>query len=150
MSRTDSNPVIRKFQPGDTERLVAIWQSASSLAHPFLSDAFMAREATNLRTQHLPNVETWVLEDDGGPLGFIALVGDEIGGLFLDPSRHGQGLGRTMVDHAFTIKGHLRVEVFEKNEIGRRFYDRYGFVEVGRYLHDASDETILRLELPSR
>ena len=79
--------------------LIAIWEAANSLAHPFLSAAFVVEEANNIRTQHLPNAETWVLELDGSPAGFIALVGDEIGGLFLEPSHHGKGLGRALVDH---------------------------------------------------
>lgn len=140
--------MIRKFRPQDTDALVAIWQSASSLAHPFLSEAFVAQEAINLRTLHLPSAETWVLEDKEKPVGFIALIGDEIGGLFLSPAYHRQGLGKAMVDHAVSVKGPLRVEVFERNAIGRRFYDQYGFVEISRYRHPAADEMILRLALP--
>ena len=143
------NVRIRKYRPEDTDALVAIWESANSLAHPFLSEAFVAGEATSIRKQHLPNAETWVLRHDGDTVGFIALVGDEIGGLFLEPSHHGQGLGRALVDHAASIKDNLYVEVFEKNVIGRRFYDRYGFVEVNRYLHGASGEMTLRLTLPT-
>jgi putative acetyltransferase len=118
--------MIRKYQPEDTDALVAIWQSASALAHRFLDEAFLTQEEVNLRQKHLPNAETWVLEDGGNPAGFIALIGDEIGGLFLDPSLHGRGFGKALVDYAVEIKGPLHVEVFEKNEIGRRFYDRYG------------------------
>ena len=140
--------MIRKYRTADTDALVAIWKSASALAHSFLDDAFVAREAEALRTQHLPNAETWVLEDDGVIVGFIALVGDEIGGLFLDPAAHGKGLGKAMVDHVVELKGPLHVEVFEKNEIGRRFYSRYGFIEIDRYRHEASGETTLRLKLP--
>ncbi|RLA27868.1 MAG: GNAT family N-acetyltransferase [Gammaproteobacteria bacterium] len=139
--------MIRKFQTKDTDAVVAIWRSANSLAHPFLGEAFVAQEAINLRTLYLPNAETWVLEDNETPVGFIALIGDEIGGLFLEPSLHGRGLGKTMVDHAVDIKGSLRVEVFEKNTIGRRFYERYGFVEVGKYRHEASGEMTLKLAL---
>ncbi len=141
--------MIREFQTKDTDALIAIWRSASSLAHPFLNEAFVAQEANNLRTLYLPNAETWVLEDNETPIGFIALIGDEIGGLFLEPSLHGRGLGKTMVDHAVDIKGPLRVEVFERNAIGRRFYERYGFVEVGQYRHEASGEMTLKLALPS-
>ena len=140
-----TNSRIRKFRPDDTDALVAIWASASTLAHPFLTEAFIAEETANLRTQHLPNAETWVLEHTGEPAGFIALVDDEIGGLFVAPSHHGKGFGRALVDHAVAIKGPLRVEVFEKNQIGRRFYDRYGFLEVDRYLHAPSGEVTLRL-----
>ena len=143
-------PIIRKFEPDDTDALVAIWRAASALAHPFLTTAFTELEADNLRNRHLPNAETWILEEDGDPVGFVALIGEEIGGLFVHPSRHGRGFGRRLVDHAAAGTGCLRVEVFEKNRIGRRFYDRYGFVEVGRYLHDASGEMMMRLTLPSR
>jgi len=54
-----------------------------------------------------------------------------------------------MVDHAVDLKGPLRVEVFEKNAIGRRFYERYGFVQEGKYRHEASGEMTLKLVLPS-
>ena len=140
---------IRMFEEHDTDALVAIWRAASALAHPFLSESFIAREADDLKTVHLRNAETWVIEEYGQVLGFIALIGDEIGGLFVDPSRHGKGLGRKLVDHARANRERLRVEVFEKNAIGRRFYARYGFVETGRYRHADSGEILLRSELPA-
>lgn len=141
--------MIRKYQSEDADAVVSIWQSANSLAHPFLKEDFVAQEAINLRTLYLPNAETWVLEDNETPVGFIALIGNEIGGLFLEPSFHGQGLGSALVDHAADLKGLLRVEVFEKNAIGRRFYVRYGFVQEGKYCHEASGEMTLKLVLPS-
>ena len=141
--------MIREFRAEDTDAVVAIWLSASALAHPFLSDAFIKQEEENLRTLYLPNAETWVFEVDGAPVGFVALVGDEIGGLFLDPSHHGKGIGKAMVDHAATLRDQLRVEVFERNAIGRRFYERYGFVEEGSYRHDESGEITLQLVLPA-
>ncbi len=141
--------MIRKYQSEDADAVVSIWQSANSLAHPFLKEDFVAQEAINLRTLYLPNAETWVLEDNETPVGFIALIGNEIGGLFLEPSFHGQGLGSALVDHAADLKGLLRVDVFEKNAIGRRFYERYGFVQEGKYCHEASGEMTLKLVLPS-
>jgi putative acetyltransferase len=139
--------LIREYRSEDTDALVAIWRAASELAHPFLTDTFMEQEAINLRELYFPNAETWVIEDDGKPAGFVALVGDEIGGLFLDPSLHGRGLGKALVDHVVALKGPLRVEVFEKNTIGRRFYERYGFEEVSNYVHEPSGEMTLRLAL---
>ena len=115
------------------------------MAHPFLDDAFVAQEAENLRTLYLPNAETWVVEDNGILIGFIALIGDEIGGLFLEPSVHGKGYGKALVDHAVALKGPLRVEVFEQNAIGRHFYNRYGFQETGRYRHEATGEQVIKM-----
>ena len=102
-----------------------------------------------MRTLYLPNAETWVIEHTSVPIGFIALIGTEIGGLFLDPAYHGQGYGRRMVDHARGLKGPLRVHVFERNTIGRRFYGQAGFSETERYLHEASGEMTLRMSMQS-
>ena len=141
--------MIRQYQSSDTDALVSIWRSASALAHPFLSDGFIAQEDENLRNLYLPNAETWILEQEAKALGFIALIGAEIGGLFLCPSCHGRGLGKMLVDHAAGLKGPLNVEVFERNHIGRHFYDRYGFSETGRYRHNASEEMTIRMTMPS-
>ncbi|MBX2854633.1 MAG: GNAT family N-acetyltransferase [Rhodobacteraceae bacterium] len=140
--------MIRQYQLEDADAVVAIWRAASQLAHPFLTDAFLSQEAANLRALYLPNAETWLSEEDGAPVGFIALIGDEIGGFFLAPAYHGRGLGKALVDHAVALKGALRVEVFERNQIGRSFYQRYGFRETGRYRHDGSGEIALKLTLP--
>lgn len=141
--------MIKKYRTEDTDALVLIWQSANALAHSFLADDFVAQVAQDMRNIYLPNAETWVLEQDDKPLGFIALVGDEIGGLFLEPSFHGRGFGKALTDHAVALHGPLRVEVFEKNVIGRRFYDRYGFVETSRYVHEDSGEETLKMAMPS-
>lgn len=140
---------MREYQANDTDTLIAIWEKGNALAHSFLPAGFVAQVAQDMRNIYLPNAETWVLEDDGKPVGFIALIGDEIGGLFLDPSQIGKGFGRTMVDHAFALKGPLRVEVFKDNAIGRAFYDRYGFVLEDEYLHEPSGAVTCRMAMKS-
>ncbi|USG59531.1 GNAT family N-acetyltransferase [Sneathiella marina] len=137
--------MIRHFKPEDTDNLINIWRMANAIAHPFLPTAFVKRVENDMRSLYLPNAETWVLENNGTNIGFTALIGNEIGGLFLNPAFHGQGFGRALVDHAFELKGPLKVEVFEKNMIGRRFYDGYGFIELKQHLHGASGETVLTL-----
>ncbi len=141
--------MIRKYQADDADALVRIWRKANAFAHSFLADDFVVKVAQDMRDIYLPNAEIWVLEEDENPLGFIALIGDEVGGLFLDPAFHGRGFGKALTDHAVAIHGPLRVEVFEKNAIGRRFYDRYGFVETERYVHEASGELSLKMSMPS-
>jgi len=103
------------------------------------------RDTVNI---YLPNAETWVLENDGTPVGFIAMIGTEIGGLFLDPSEQGKGLGRQMVDHVVAIKGPLTVEVFKDNKIGLPFYERYGFVVTGEGVFDASGDETFKMAMP--
>ncbi len=137
--------MIRKYKVEDTDALETAWRNATKVAHPFLKEAFVEQEAEMLRKVYLPKAETWVVEDEGAPVGFVAIVGEEIGGLFLDPASHGKGLGRALVDHAIALNGPMWLEVFEKNLVGRRFYDRYGFVETGRSIHDATGEVLLKV-----
>ncbi|MCC0036835.1 MAG: GNAT family N-acetyltransferase [Hoeflea sp.] len=134
--------MIRKYRAEDTEALISIWDNAEALAHPFLSSEVRDQVRRDMRSLYLPNAETWVLDDEGVPVGFIAMIGKEIGGLFLDPSQHGKGKGREMVDHVVAIKGPLTVEVFKDNKIGLPFYERYGFFVTGEGMFEASgDET---------
>ena len=53
------------------------------------------------------------------------------------------------VHHAVELKGPWRVEVFRKNTIGCRFYDRYGFFENGQYTHEPSGEVTIRMSMHS-
>ncbi|NKB44311.1 MAG: GNAT family N-acetyltransferase [Alphaproteobacteria bacterium] len=140
--------MIRKYREDDKDVVVSTWRAASELAHPFLENDFLDEEEGNVRNVYLAFAETWVTEIDGEVVGFIALIDNEIGGLFLNPKYHGQGLGKAMVDIAFVEMGSLKVEVFKDNEIGRRFYDAYGFRGDDEFIHEASGQVTLRLVYP--
>lgn len=137
--------MIRKYTDEDKETVVSVWRSASELAHPFLTTEFLDNETDALRNVYLAFAETWVSEIDGEVVGFIAMIDEQIGGLFVRPDHHGRGLGRALVDKAVSDKGSLVVEVFKENPIGRRFYERYGFHERDEFVHEASGEVTLRL-----
>ena len=80
-------------------------------------------------------------------VGFIALIGNEVGAIFVSPRRQGHGVGRALMDHARASRDHLDVEVFEANEIGRAFYDAYGFEVIGERVHEETGHLVLRLRL---
>ncbi len=137
--------MIRQYEASDIETVVSIWRRASELAHPFLSKPFLDQEDGNMRNIYLAFAETWVIEHRGAVIGFISLIENEVGGLFLNPKFHGAGYGKALMDKAVAEKGSLKVEVFKKNEIGRHFYDAYGFRRTVEFLHKASGEKTLRL-----
>jgi putative acetyltransferase len=141
--------MIRKYRAEDTEALISIWDNAEALAHPFLSSEVRDQVRRDMRSLYLPNAETWVLDDEGVPVGFIAMIDKEIGGLFLDPSQQGKGKGREMVDHVVAIKGPLTVEVFKDNKIGLPFYERYGFVVTGEGMFEASGDETFKMAMPT-
>jgi putative acetyltransferase len=139
--------MIRKYEQGDLIELLDAWYSASQVAHPFLSRDFFEQERRNIRDLYLPNSETWVFELEGVVVGFIALIGNEVGGIFVHSEFHGQGIGRALMDHARGIREELELDVFEDNLVGRRFYEKYGFRQVGEHLHEETGFMQHRLKL---
>lgn len=141
--------MIRKYKTEDTNALIAIWDSAEAIAHPFLSAEVRNQVRKDLRNMYLPNAETWILEDERALVGFIAMIDKEIGGLFLDPSQQGKGMGRQMVDHVVSLKGPLTVEVFKENKIGLPFYKRYGFEITGEGAFDVTGDETFKMAMPT-
>ena len=139
--------MIRRYDDKDLNEVLDAWYSASQVAHPFLGEEFFEQERRNIATLHLPKAETWVFERDGVVVGFLSLLGNEVGGLFVDAKSHGQGIGRALMDHARSMRDVLELDVFKENRVGRKFYERYGFVQVGENTHEETGFPQLRLRL---
>ena len=137
---------IRQYKQSDLQAVLDSWEVATRLAHAFMKDDFIAQERKNVEELYLPNTDTWVAEIDGEVSGFIALMGNEVGAIFLKPDFHGQGIGKALMDKARELHGDLEVEVFKVNKIGRAFYDRYGFELLEEKLHEQTGQQVLRLK----
>ena len=137
---------IRQYTDSDLVAVLCSWESATRLAHPFMTDEFIAQERKNIAEIYLPNTDTWVVEIEGGVNGFIALMGNEVGAIFLKPEYHGQGAGKALMDQAQAIHGDLEVEVFKENSIGVKFYAQYGFEEMEEKLHEQPGQQLVRLK----
>lgn len=134
------SPVIRAYNSAtDLDRCMVIWRKASEAGHPFLGAAALDADAILVRERYMPAADIQVAETEGAVSGFIALLGSFIGGLFVDPSQHGQGIGRALVLEARRLRPVLDVEVYEENADARAFYARLGFVETGRRERDDQD-----------
>lgn len=79
--------MIRQYHPKDCESVLNVWATASAVAHPFLGEEFLQQERCNIQNLYLPQAQTWVWEADaqdgqgGQVVGFISLLGNEVGGL---------------------------------------------------------------------
>ena len=138
--------MIRKYEESDLETVVDIWYQSSNVAHPFLDPKFVEKVKKDMHDIYIPNSETWVYEVDGEIIGFIGMIGNEIGGLFVSPNQHSKGTGTKLVNFIKEQHEVLEVEVFKKNKIGRGFYDKYGFKFMNEYFDEASNNEVLRLK----
>lgn len=124
---------VRPYRPDDNSRLADIWHGASAEAHAFLPEELLIEQKQLVAQHYLPHSETWVAElHSAGPVGFIGLAGSFVGGLFVDRTCQGKGVGRLLMDHALNLKGSLELEVYALNERAMRFYQGLGFIEVSR------------------
>lgn len=139
--------MIRNYQPADCDDVLRVWARASAVAHPFLSEEFLELERNNIPNVYLPNADTWVWVADGQVVGFISLLGNEVGALFVDPTFHRSGIGRALMGRAQAVRGELEVEVFESNLRGRAFYEKLGFEFIHKKVHDQTGFEVIRLRL---
>ena len=137
--------MIRPYHPNDTDAIIDVWFKASLIAHPFLADSFLEKEQENIRNIYLPNTDTWVYEKENQVVGFLSLMDNEVGAIFVNPAYHQQGIGKVLMDKAASLHTSLEVEVFKANSIGRAFYERYGFQFMKEHRHEATGHLLLRL-----
>jgi len=127
--------MIRPFEDEDLGEVLDVWYRASQIAHAFLSEEFFATERRLIAEEWLPQSETTVYEADGRVVGFLSLVGNEVGGIFVDPDYQGRGVGRALMDSVSRGRVTLELDVFEANHSARGFYAAYGFEVIGRHIN---------------
>lgn len=123
---------IRPSRASDKGALLAIWRRSVDATHHFLEPE--DRAAIDVEVQDLlPRLPLWVAADaDDQPMGFMSMSELSLDALFIDPSKHGLGIGRAFVEFALRAKSHLLVDVNEQNDQAVAFYERLGFKQVGR------------------
>jgi putative acetyltransferase len=137
---------IRQYKETDLQAVLDSWEIATRSVHKFMSDEFITQGLKDIEKVYLPITDTWVVEFDAEVKGFIALMGNEVGALFLQPDYHGEGAGRALMDKAQSLHPTLEVEVFKVNLTGRKFYAKYGFDFLKETLHEPTGQQVLRLK----
>ncbi len=97
-----------------------------------------------------------VIEEDGEILGALVLI-EKDGGLLLDnvavvPSRHGEGVGRRLLEHAESEARrlgyrHLDLYTHERMTENIAMYERIGYVEVDRRTEHGFPRVYMRKRL---
>jgi len=127
--------MIRLARPDEREGLIDLQRRASLMweeDRPFLE---AHPEAVDLPADQIGEGHVFVWEEDGAVMGFGVLLprddGDaELDGVFVEPHRWGEGIGRRLVDHGLAMareRGEISVNlVANLRTVG--FYERCGFL----------------------
>ena len=137
--------MLRPYTAADLEEVLDVWYRASLIAHSFVSAEFLETERAEIADKWLPMAETTVYEADDRVVGFIAMIGNEVGAIFVDPDVQGRGIGRALMDDVARTRPFLELDVFEANPIGPAFYAAYGFRQIGSSSHEPTGQNQLRL-----
>lgn len=126
--------IFRASTPNDVEALFNVWHRAVEATHEFVSAEDRRRIAKLVRDQYLPSATLTVACDGGGvPIAFMGMTDNSIDSLFVDPQKHGSGVGKALIGLAKDqFPAGLTVEVNEQNEAAAGFYRHLGFGVTGR------------------
>jgi ribosomal protein S18 acetylase RimI-like enzyme len=146
--------MIRPAVAADAVRVAAI---ADAAYRPYLQR--MSRIPAPMQEDYAARIAeglTWVLEEDGEIVGLLVLETHAdhllLDNIAVDPARHGQGIGRRLLD--FTEqearrRGYGAVELYT-NEVmveNIAMYERLGYVATGRKQDRGYDRVFFRKAL---
>lgn len=138
--------MIREYEESDIEELLQVWYASSSMAHPFLGLKFMEKEKMNVREIYIPNTKTRVFANEDGLDGFISMMENEVGAIFVRPEKQGQGIGKRLMDFVSQFHDDMEVEVFKDNKTAKAFYEKYGFKLLKEHTHEETTFKLLRMK----
>jgi ribosomal protein S18 acetylase RimI-like enzyme len=123
----------RRMRADEIESVVRLWRRSRDDSQPWLEARMGHAPEDDLRffkgTIACEN-DVWVaVEQD--VLGFLAIQGERLGWLYVDPAAQRRGIGTALLDRAKALSSAgLMLFTHQRNERARAFYERRGFLAV--------------------
>ena len=124
----------RPLVEADIPAISRVHRRACLIAYRFMNWSYSEREVQDWYAGKFHEWDWGTVADDSDVVGFVAVSGAHIDQLFVDPDRQATGIGTTLLCAApARMPPSVTLHVFEANMPARRFYERHGFREVGRF-----------------
>ena len=121
--------MIRPARPDERLDLEALQRRASLALDDYREQLLAHPDVFGVPAAQFERGDVLVAEVDGAIAGFAALEGSELDGLFVEPDRWAQGIGRALVEaavHHARRRGVTLVTVVS-GPSAQAFYERCGF-----------------------
>ena len=118
--------MIRKLRKTDLDEVAYIWLNTNKKAHDFIAETYWD-EHFEMVEGMLGDAEIYVFEEQGQIKGFVGLDGEYIAGIFVREKEQSLGIGKQLLDFVKSLKGQLKLNVYQKNERAIKFYTREQF-----------------------
>jgi len=131
--------LIRRYEPADEIAVADLWHRAGVAEYTYLPtwQTFSVQEARRVfRDVIAARCEIWIHTSAGAEgetvSGYLALDGDYLDRLYVDPGHQRRGVGRALLAHAKRLRPtELRLHTHQANQRARSFYEKSGFAIVG-------------------
>lgn len=149
LTTTNQNFKIEKYTENDREQILNVWEKSVLATHDFLSPTGFEEIKQLVQTFNFNDFEVYCLKQNDDVAGFIGLAERKIEMLFFSPEYIGKGLGRKLVDFAFSELKADKVDVNEQNTSAVKFYEKLGFKTYERTDKDdqGKEYPLLRMKL---
>ena len=118
--------MIRKLRKTDLDEVAYIWLHTNKKAHDFIAETYWD-EHFEMVEGMLGDAEIYVFEEQGQIKGFVGLDGEYIAVIFVREKEQSLGIGKQLLDFVKSLKGQLKLNVYQKNERAIKFYTREQF-----------------------
>lgn len=118
--------MIRKLRKTDLDEVAYIWLHTNKKAHDFIAETYWD-EHFEMVEGMLGDAEIYVFEEQGQIKGFVGLDGEYIAGIFVREKEQSLGIGKQLLNFVKSLKGQLKLNVYQKNERAIKFYTREQF-----------------------
>lgn len=118
--------MIRKLRKTDLDEVAYIWLHTNKKAHDFIAETYWDEHFEMVKGM-LGDAEIYVFEEQGQIKGFVGLDGEYIAGIFVREKEQSLGIGKQLLDFVKSLKGQLKLNVYQKNERAIKFYTREQF-----------------------
>ena len=123
---------IRLARPEEREGLENLMRRASLALDEYRKALEANPDAIDLPARQIADGDVIVAEADGTVLGFAAVVGGELDGLFVDPPHWRRGVGAALVAEAVLMARRRGLSLtVVGGPAARGFYERCGFMVEG-------------------
>lgn len=118
---------IVKYKDSHKTEILSVWEQSVKATHHFLMESDFEQYKKILQNFDLKDLDVFCLEENEKVVGFIGIHSEKIEMLFLNPDYIGKGLGRQLIDFAFSNFNIRYVDVNEQNPKATEFYQKIGF-----------------------
>ncbi|MEW8993362.1 N-acetyltransferase [Clostridium sp.] len=138
---------IRAFNIEDIEEVVDIWLNSNIAAHNFIHEDYWNSNYELVKTQYIPNSETYIYEEEGKVKGFLSIMkGEFIGAVFVNVNYQSKGIGKALINYAKERYNKLSLTVYEENIRAVEFYEREGFNIILSQIDEATGKNELMMK----